>query len=88
MPRYLGFIHRFSVLRPNITVLFANSDCRPLTLSNRSVSTIPGDTLWIPTEVSPAAAKSSAKEMLSCVRAIFVLLWVQAVLENCAMHAV
>ena len=34
--------------------------------------------------VSPAAARSSASDTLSCVRADFVLLCVHAVLDSCA----
>ena len=46
--------------------------------------TMPGDRLWTPTWVNPAAARSSASDALSCVSADFVLLCVHAVFDNCA----
>jgi len=48
------------------------------------VRTMPGERLWTPMCLSPAAARSSANDTLSCVRADFVLLCVHAVLDSCA----
>ena len=45
---------------------------------------MPGERLWTPMCLSPAAARSSASDTLSCVRADFVLLCVHAVLDSCA----
>ena len=46
--------------------------------------TMPGDRLWTPMWRTPAAARSSASDALSCVSADFVLLCVHAVFESCA----